>query len=143
MLATHEVLYQKSLRALRKKLSALHNSTVAPASRKTSNNRKQQEVYNPHILPEGLPEDPPQRLVLCLPGPPPPASCPRPELPAHSRRLGRVFNVGHEVHFLCNPGYELIGPRTRVCLESSKWSGQKPMCRRESRLTLDPVLVLP
>uniref|UniRef100_A0A4W6EGS9 Sushi domain-containing protein n=1 Tax=Lates calcarifer TaxID=8187 RepID=A0A4W6EGS9_LATCA len=59
-------------------------------------------------------------------------SCPKPELPAHGRRLGRVFGVGHEVHFLCKPGYELIGPRTRVCLESLKWSGQQPMCRRES-----------
>ncbi|CAL8360774.1 unnamed protein product [Lota lota] len=57
------------------------------------------------------------------------ASCPRPELPAHSKKLGRVFSVGHEVHFLCKSGYELIGPRTRICLESRKWSGQKPMCR--------------
>ncbi|XP_037538438.1 fibulin-7-like [Nematolebias whitei] len=59
-------------------------------------------------------------------------SCPRPELPAHGRRLGRVFDVGHEVHFLCKPGYELIGPRTRVCLDSLKWSGQQPMCRRQN-----------
>ncbi|KAK0142571.1 Fibulin-7 [Merluccius polli] len=95
MLATHEVLYQKSLRSLRKKLSVLYNSTAALASTKTSKN----------------------------------ASCPRPELPAHSKRLGRVFSVGHEVHFLCKSGYELIGPQTRVCLESRKWSGQKPMCR--------------
>ncbi|XP_071387058.1 fibulin-7-like [Centroberyx affinis] len=56
-------------------------------------------------------------------------SCPRPELPAHGRRLGRVFAVGHEIHFLCKPGYELIGPRTRVCLDSLRWSGQQPMCR--------------
>ncbi|CAL8260114.1 unnamed protein product [Merluccius merluccius] len=95
MLATHEVLYQKSLRSLRKKLSVLYNSTAALASTKTSKN----------------------------------ASCPRPELPAHSKRLGRVFSVGHEVHFLCKSGYELIGPQTRVCLQSRKWSGQKPMCR--------------
>ncbi|XP_028306276.1 fibulin-7 [Gouania willdenowi] len=58
------------------------------------------------------------------------ASCPKPEPPTHGRRLGRVFHVGHEVHFLCKPGYELIGPRTRVCLQSLKWSGQQPMCRR-------------
>lgn len=60
------------------------------------------------------------------------ASCPKPDPPAHGRRLGRVFGIGHEVHFLCKSGYELIGPRTRVCLESLKWSGQQPMCRRES-----------
>ncbi|KAA8590437.1 hypothetical protein FQN60_014371 [Etheostoma spectabile] len=45
------------------------------------------------------------------------------------RRLGRVFGIGHEIHFLCKPGYELIGPRTRVCLDSLRWSGQQPMCR--------------
>lgn len=59
------------------------------------------------------------------------ASCPKPEPPAFGRRLGRVFGIGHEVHFLCKPGYELMGPRTRVCLESRKWSGQQPMCRRK------------
>uniref|UniRef100_A0A3Q2NP53 Sushi domain-containing protein n=1 Tax=Fundulus heteroclitus TaxID=8078 RepID=A0A3Q2NP53_FUNHE len=60
------------------------------------------------------------------------ASCPKPDPPANGRRLGRVFGMGHEVHFLCKPGYELIGPRTRVCMDSLKWSGQQPMCRREA-----------
>ncbi|XP_076588165.1 fibulin-7-like [Chaetodon auriga] len=92
MLAVHEASYQQGLRSLRKRMSALHNSTMA-------------------IFKAG-------------------ASCPKPEPPAHGRRLGRVFSIGHEVHFLCKPGYELIGPRTRVCLESLKWSGQQPMCRR-------------
>ncbi|XP_075994059.1 fibulin-7 [Genypterus blacodes] len=91
MLVTHETSYQQSLRSLKKKLSALHNSTMA--------------VFKKNL------------------------SCPKPEPPAHGRRLGRVFSVGHEVHFLCKPGYELIGPRTRVCLESLKWSGQQPLCR--------------
>ncbi|XP_018516001.1 LOW QUALITY PROTEIN: fibulin-7-like [Lates calcarifer] len=94
MLVVHEASYQQGLRSLRKKISALHNSTMA-------------------IFKAGKN-----------------VSCPKPELPAHGRRLGRVFGVGHEVHFLCKPGYELIGPRTRVCLESLKWSGQQPMCRR-------------
>ncbi|XP_044211941.1 fibulin-7-like [Thunnus albacares] len=94
MLAAHEASYQQGVRSLRKKLSALHNSTMAIF--KISKN----------------------------------VSCPKPETPANGRRLGRVFDVGHEVHFLCKPGYELIGPRTRVCLESLKWSGQQPMCRR-------------
>ncbi|XP_058501564.1 fibulin-7-like [Solea solea] len=97
MLAVHEASYQQGLRSLRKKLTALHNSTVAMFK----------------IDKNGV-------------------SCPKPEPPAHGRRLGRVFGVGHEVHFLCKPGYELIGPRTRVCLESLRWSGQQPMCRRES-----------
>lgn len=61
------------------------------------------------------------------------ASCPKPEAPAFGRRLGRVFGVGHEVHFLCKPGHELIGPRTRKCLESLRWSGRQPQCRRKRR----------
>ncbi|XP_053175373.1 fibulin-7-like [Scomber japonicus] len=94
MLAVHETSYQQGVRSIRKKLSALQNTTMAIF--KTGKN----------------------------------ASCPKPETPSHGRRLGRVFGVGHEIHFLCKPNYELIGPRTRVCLESLKWSGQQPMCRR-------------
>uniref|UniRef100_A0A8C2Z2B4 Sushi domain-containing protein n=1 Tax=Cyclopterus lumpus TaxID=8103 RepID=A0A8C2Z2B4_CYCLU len=93
VLAVHEASYQQGLRSLRKKMSALHNSTAA--------------IFKT-------------------------ASCPKPEPPAHGRRLGRVFGVGHEVHFMCRPGFDLIGPRTRVCLEALRWSGQQPMCRRES-----------
>ncbi|KAL0968113.1 hypothetical protein UPYG_G00262560 [Umbra pygmaea] len=59
------------------------------------------------------------------------ATCPKPESLANGRRLGRVFGVGHEVHFLCKTGYELLGPQTRVCLASLKWSGQHPTCRGE------------
>ncbi|XP_061898885.1 fibulin-7-like isoform X1 [Entelurus aequoreus] len=94
MLAAHEVSFQQHLRSLRKKMSALHNSTLA--AMKAAN-----------------------------------ASCPKPEPPAHGHRLGRVFSVGHEVHFLCKPGYELIGPQTQVCLESLRWSGQAPTCRHQ------------
>uniref|UniRef100_A0A3B3ZXW9 Sushi domain-containing protein n=1 Tax=Periophthalmus magnuspinnatus TaxID=409849 RepID=A0A3B3ZXW9_9GOBI len=89
MLAVQEASYQEGLKALRKKLNALHNRPTA--------------------------------FTLFSPDP-----------PTHGRRLGRVFEVGHEVHFICKPGYELIGPRTRVCQESLKWSGQQPMCQRKS-----------
>uniref|UniRef100_A0A3Q3K3S9 Sushi domain-containing protein n=1 Tax=Monopterus albus TaxID=43700 RepID=A0A3Q3K3S9_MONAL len=103
MLAVHEASYQEGLRSLRKKISALPNSTM------TSKNG--------------------DRLTnICFLS----VSCPKPEPPTHGRRLGRVFGVGHEVHFLCKPGYELIGPRTQVCLESLKWSGKQPICRRKS-----------
>ncbi|CAL9695208.1 unnamed protein product [Knipowitschia caucasica] len=94
MLAVQEASYQQGLRGLKKKLGALHNSTMA-FFRAGKN-----------------------------------LTCPKPDPPAHGRRLGRVFGVGHEVHFICKPGYELLGPRTRVCQESLKWSGQQPMCQR-------------
>lgn len=58
------------------------------------------------------------------------ASCPKLPVPAYGRRLGRVFAVGHEVYFVCMSGYKLIGPRSRVCLQTRRWSGQQPECRR-------------
>lgn len=40
--------------------------------------------------------------------------------------------MGHEVHFLCDPGYELVGSESRVCQETFTWSGQQPTCRGEN-----------
>ncbi|TWW75379.1 Fibulin-7 [Takifugu flavidus] len=53
-------------------------------------------------------------------------SCPKRPVPAYGRRLGRVFAVGHEVYFVCTSGYKLIGPRSRMCLQTRRWSGQQP-----------------
>ncbi|XP_015460012.3 fibulin-7-like isoform X1 [Astyanax mexicanus] len=57
------------------------------------------------------------------------ASCPPPELLANGKMLGRVFRVGHEVHFLCNAGFELTGAETRVCQDSLTWSGEHAACK--------------
>ncbi|XP_039530535.1 fibulin-7-like [Pimephales promelas] len=57
------------------------------------------------------------------------SACPPPEPLANGRVLGSVFESGHEVHFVCSPGFERTGPETRVCLESRSWSGAKPSCR--------------
>ncbi|KAG5273488.1 hypothetical protein AALO_G00151850 [Alosa alosa] len=57
------------------------------------------------------------------------ATCPLPEPLENGRRLGGVLTVGHEVHFLCSPGYELVGSETRVCHESLSWSGPEPYCK--------------
>ncbi|GAA6091463.1 fibulin-7-like [Tachysurus ichikawai] len=56
--------------------------------------------------------------------------CLPPNPPANGRMLGQVFRVGHEVHFLCNPGFQLTGPETRECLDSLGWSGEEPNCQR-------------
>ncbi|KAK3526230.1 hypothetical protein QTP70_017776, partial [Hemibagrus guttatus] len=56
--------------------------------------------------------------------------CLPPNPPANGRMLGQVFKVGHEVHFLCNPGFQLSGPETRECLDSFRWSGEEPTCQR-------------
>ncbi|KAL6474400.1 hypothetical protein MHYP_G00179610 [Metynnis hypsauchen] len=57
------------------------------------------------------------------------AVCLPPEPPANGRMLGRVFRVGHEVHFLCSPGFRLTGAETRVCLDSLAWSGEQAACK--------------
>uniref|UniRef100_A0A8C9RBX4 Fibulin-7-like n=1 Tax=Scleropages formosus TaxID=113540 RepID=A0A8C9RBX4_SCLFO len=62
-----------------------------------------------------------------------PATCPELQAPDNGRKLGRVLSVGHEVHFLCEPGFELVGSESRVCQESLSWSGQQPFCRTELR----------
>uniref|UniRef100_A0A8K9UV22 EGF-like domain-containing protein n=1 Tax=Oncorhynchus mykiss TaxID=8022 RepID=A0A8K9UV22_ONCMY len=41
-------------------------------------------------------------------------------------KLGKAQNPGHEVHFLCDAGYELVGAEFRMCQESLTWSGQQP-----------------
>ncbi|XP_051739562.1 fibulin-7-like [Ctenopharyngodon idella] len=57
------------------------------------------------------------------------SDCPPPKPLANGRILGRVFKPGHEVHYLCSPGFQLMGPETRVCLESQSWSGAQPSCK--------------
>ncbi|XP_072529845.1 fibulin-7 [Salminus brasiliensis] len=57
------------------------------------------------------------------------AACPPPEPLANGRMLGRVFRVGHEVHFLCSPGFQLTGAETRVCQDSLTWSGERAACK--------------
>ncbi|XP_015223444.2 fibulin-7 isoform X2 [Lepisosteus oculatus] len=62
-------------------------------------------------------------------------TCPTLDTPANGRKLGKAMAVGHEVHFLCEPGFELVGSETRVCQESLSWSGQQPSCTNWSVLT--------
>lgn len=61
------------------------------------------------------------------------ATCPLLEAPPNGRKLGKALGVGHEVHFLCEPGYELLGTESRLCMESLSWSGQPALCRSECR----------
>uniref|UniRef100_A0A673JDE2 Fibulin-7-like n=1 Tax=Sinocyclocheilus rhinocerous TaxID=307959 RepID=A0A673JDE2_9TELE len=69
------------------------------------------------------------------------AYCPPPEPLANGWILGNVFKFGHEVHFLCSSGFQLMGPETRVCLDSQDWSGAQPSCQRSLyKLVLFPVL---
>ncbi|XP_062817599.1 fibulin-7 [Anolis carolinensis] len=56
-------------------------------------------------------------------------SCPLPPAPPNGRRLGEKTAVGHEVHFVCDVGFQVTGSETRLCLENRTWSGTTPSCK--------------
>lgn len=58
----------------------------------------------------------------------PAVSCPALQAPAGGRKFGTKYLVEHEVHFACNPGFELLGSSTRTCQANGSWSGQEPRC---------------
>lgn len=42
--------------------------------------------------------------------------------------FGTKYLVEHEVHFACEPGFELQGSSTRICQADGSWSGEEPRC---------------
>ncbi|CAL9701803.1 unnamed protein product [Knipowitschia caucasica] len=67
-------------------------------------------------------------------------TCPKLDAPLYGRKLGKSQSVGHEVHFLCDPGYELVGSESRLCQESLVWGGQQPTCRNINECASSPCL---
>ncbi len=61
------------------------------------------------------------------------SSCPPLVAPAHGRKFGSKYQVGHEVHFTCSQGHRMIGPGTRVCQENGTWSGVSAVCKGGSK----------
>uniref|UniRef100_A0A8C1HEI9 EGF-like domain-containing protein n=1 Tax=Cyprinus carpio carpio TaxID=630221 RepID=A0A8C1HEI9_CYPCA len=57
------------------------------------------------------------------------STCPDLDTPVNGKKLGKILFPGHEVHFLCDEGFELVGSETRQCKDSLGWSGQQPVCR--------------
>lgn len=41
------------------------------------------------------------------------------------------MRVGHDVHFVCDAGFRLVGSERRVCRPDRTWSGTQPFCRSE------------
>lgn len=68
-----------------------------------------------------LNRDPPPRRAL-------PASCPALQAPVDGRKFGTKYLVEHEVHFTCDPGFQLLGSSTRTCQANGSWTGQEPHC---------------
>ncbi|XP_062327238.1 fibulin-7 isoform X1 [Osmerus eperlanus] len=67
-------------------------------------------------------------------------TCPKLEAPVNGRKLGKVQTPGHEVHFLCEAGYDLVGAETRMCQDTFTWSGQQPTCRNINECESSPCL---
>nr|XP_055026984.1 fibulin-7 [Misgurnus anguillicaudatus] len=65
-------------------------------------------------------------------------SCPPLTAPAHGRKFGSKYLVGHEVHFTCSQGYRLVGQGTRVCQENGTWSGGNVGCKDVSVCSSNP-----
>uniref|UniRef100_A0A8C4UR48 Uncharacterized protein n=1 Tax=Falco tinnunculus TaxID=100819 RepID=A0A8C4UR48_FALTI len=58
-------------------------------------------------------------------------TCPQLAVPLNGRMLGRSMRVGHDVHFVCDAGFRLVGSETRACQHDCTWSGTQPFCRSE------------
>ncbi|XP_077088633.1 fibulin-7 [Siphateles boraxobius] len=56
-------------------------------------------------------------------------TCPDLEPPVNGRKLGKTLLAGHEVHFICDAGFQLLGSETRHCKDSLSWSGHQPVCK--------------
>ncbi|XP_051953356.1 fibulin-7 isoform X1 [Xyrauchen texanus] len=67
--------------------------------------------------------------VAHLPAKPKNFTCPNLDTPVNGRKLGKILLPGHDVHFLCDMGYELVGSETRQCKDSLSWTGQQPICK--------------
>lgn len=132
LLSAHEASYLQSLRNLKKKINLLQSNAGKQTARAI--NSKQKQIVECWFL----------SVVdcwrICHFFPPctfPTGTCPKLEAPINGRKLGKSHSMGHEVHFLCEPGYELVGSESRVCQESLTWSGQQTACRGEHQ---SPVL---
>ncbi|XP_053356969.1 fibulin-7 [Clarias gariepinus] len=79
-----------------------------------------------------------QNSTARVPAKPSNAFCPKLDAPLNGRKLGKGLLLGHEVHFLCDSGYELVGSETRQCKESLTWSGQQPVCKEINECASSP-----
>ncbi|XP_041917702.1 fibulin-7 [Alosa sapidissima] len=81
-----------------------------------------------------------QTSMARQPAKPTNVTCPKLEAPANGKKMGKMMLPGHEVHFLCDPGYELVGSETRQCKETLTWSGQQPVCKDINECASSPCM---
>lgn len=54
--------------------------------------------------------------------------CHRPPVPTHGSTEGLFHHSGARITFRCDPGFELRGFRTAICLSDGTWSASAPEC---------------
>ncbi|XP_029952734.1 inactive serine protease PAMR1 [Salarias fasciatus] len=65
--------------------------------------------------------------------------CRRPPVPAHGSTEGVFHHSGARITYRCDPGFELQGFRTAICLQDGTWSAPAPQCVPVERVcTLPP-----
>lgn len=56
--------------------------------------------------------------------------CHRPPVPTHGSTEGLFHHSGARITFRCDPGFELRGVRSAICLRDGTWSASAPKCGR-------------
>uniref|UniRef100_A0A8C8SUF0 Fibulin 7 n=1 Tax=Pelusios castaneus TaxID=367368 RepID=A0A8C8SUF0_9SAUR len=79
-----------------------------------------------------------QNMVTKAAPDPQSVSCPALDAPKDGRRFGTKYFVDHEVHFTCEPGFQLLGSSTRVCQANGSWTGDAPQCKVFSTCSSNP-----
>ncbi|XP_075996788.1 inactive serine protease PAMR1 [Genypterus blacodes] len=64
--------------------------------------------------------------------------CRRPPVPTHGSTEGVFYHSGARITFRCDPGFELRGFRSAICLSDGTWSAPAPQC-----VPVERVCVLP
>ncbi|XP_020664011.3 fibulin-7 [Pogona vitticeps] len=77
-----------------------------------------------------------QNTVIKVTPEPETVSCPVLDAPQNGKRFGTKNMVDHEVHFTCDPGFQLIGSSSRVCQPNASWTGEVPYCKDVSECAL-------
>lgn len=54
--------------------------------------------------------------------------CHRPPVPTHGSTEGVFHHSGARITFRCDPGFELRGFSTAICLSDGTWSAPAPQC---------------
>lgn len=125
LLKGQETRFSEGLRAVRSRLSTIHASLAKAAPEPPAGEslgQHSREIAGKGWLGRiGPPSNSSPFRGLA-------AACPALQAPADGRKFGTKYLVDHEVHFACDPGFQLLGSSTRICQANGSWTGQEARC---------------